>query len=145
VAGRVTGVVVDPTDPDTIYISTAGGGAWKTKNSGLTWQPMIDSAVDAATGQPIDPQSLFTGTIAISPWDPRVIYIGTGEPNNSGDSYYGRGVLKSIDSGRTWTLIQPAGGAFNRRTITKIVVDPDNTVIGGISPSDRIYVAVNGG
>ena len=66
VTGRVTGVAVDPTDPNTIYISTAGGGAWKTKNSGLSWQPMIDNAVDAATGLPINVQSLFTGAIAIS-------------------------------------------------------------------------------
>src|SRR5262249_34121323 len=42
--GRVTGVAVDPTDANVIYIATAGGGAWKTKNGGLTWTQLFDSS-----------------------------------------------------------------------------------------------------
>ena len=42
---------------------------------------------------------------------------GTGETNASGDSYYGTGVYKSIDSGRTWSLLidssPPTGQAAN--------------------------------
>jgi autotransporter-associated beta strand protein len=48
VSARVTGVAVDPTDPNVIYISTAGGGAWKTKDGGLTWTQLFD-AVDVQT------------------------------------------------------------------------------------------------
>jgi autotransporter-associated beta strand protein len=44
VAGSVTAVAVDPTNPDLIYLATAGGGAWKSKNGGLTWLPLFDSA-----------------------------------------------------------------------------------------------------
>ena len=32
--GRITGTAVDPTDDNVIYVSTAGGGAWKTKDGG---------------------------------------------------------------------------------------------------------------
>ena len=53
---------------------------------------------------------MFSGAIAVAPSDPRVIYLGTGETNNSGDSFYGSGVYKSIDSGRTWTLLTNVGG-----------------------------------
>jgi autotransporter-associated beta strand protein len=42
--GRVTGVAVDPTDSNVMYISTAGGGAWKTINDGQTWVQLFDSA-----------------------------------------------------------------------------------------------------
>src|SRR5207237_138275 len=42
--GRVTAVAVDPTDANVIYIGSAGGGAWKTKNGGLTWTQLFDSS-----------------------------------------------------------------------------------------------------
>src|SRR5262249_51492856 len=43
-SGRVTGVVADPSDPNVIYLTSAGGGAWKTTNGGHTWVPLFDSA-----------------------------------------------------------------------------------------------------
>jgi autotransporter-associated beta strand protein len=46
VSGRVTGVVTDPFDPNVIYISTAGGGAWKTIDGGQTWRPLFDAIAD---------------------------------------------------------------------------------------------------
>ena len=36
IGGRVTDVVVDPTQPNTIYISSAGGGVWKSTDAGMT-------------------------------------------------------------------------------------------------------------
>ncbi|HXG08193.1 MAG TPA: Ig-like domain repeat protein [Gemmataceae bacterium] len=128
VSGRITGVAVDPSDPNVIYVSAAGGGAWRTKNGGQTWEPLIDNVPGASV------QNMFTGAIAVAPTDPRIIYVALGEANNSHDAYYGRGILKTTDSGRTWTLI--GNTEFERRTISKIVVDPENP--------HRIYVAVNG-
>lgn len=133
VTGRVTGVVADPFDTNVLYLSSAGGGAWRSKNNGATWEPLIDNI----NGNPIDhTKVLFSGAIAVAPTDSNTIYVGLGEGNNSGDSYYGRGVLKSSDYGRTWTVIQPAGNAFERHTISKIVVDP--------AERNTIYVAVQG-
>src|SRR5262249_6579867 len=79
---------------------------------------------------------LFSGAIAVAPTDPTVIYLGTGEANNSADSYYGTGVYKSTDSGRTWTLLTGTNNSnpFKGLTISKIVVDPLNQNI--------IYAAV---
>ncbi len=43
-----------------------------------------------------------------------VILVGTGEPNSSGDSYYGLGILRSADGGSTWTAItQDVGGVHS--------------------------------
>ena len=41
--GRITGIAIDPNNANTIYIATAGGGAWKTTNDGQTWQPIFDA------------------------------------------------------------------------------------------------------
>ena len=95
----MTGVAVDPSDSNVIYISTAGGGAWKTKNGGRTWTPLFDNTA-----------AMFSGAIVVAPNNPRVLYLGTGETNNSGDSFYGTGIYKSTDSGRTWNLVTNPGG-----------------------------------
>src|SRR5205807_10595740 len=50
--GRVTGVAADWSDANIIYISTTGGGAWKTRNNGLTWQQLFDSASIETLGLP---------------------------------------------------------------------------------------------
>jgi autotransporter-associated beta strand protein len=43
VSGRVTGIAVNPSDPNVIYLATAGGGAWKTNDGGKSWRPLFDS------------------------------------------------------------------------------------------------------
>jgi photosystem II stability/assembly factor-like uncharacterized protein len=76
------------------------------------------------------------GAIAIAPSNRFILYAGTGEANNSGDSNFGRGVLVSVDGGATWTL-RNNGGAFDRKTISEIAVDP--------SDANVAYVAIAGG
>ncbi|MCU1305772.1 MAG: glycosyl hydrolase, partial [Acidobacteriaceae bacterium] len=96
-SGRVTSAVVDPNDAtgNTVYIGAAQGGVWKTTNGGTNWTALTDS-------QP----SLAIGSLAIdSSTNPSTIYVGTGEPGLSFDSYYGAGVLKSSDGGATWTQL----------------------------------------
>jgi hypothetical protein len=110
VAGRATAVAIDPADSsgNTVYIGGAYGGVWKSINAGpasqnpsnVTWTPVTD-----------DQPTLAVGAIAIQPQltspdaSKSVILVGTGETNSSSDSYYGLGILRSADAGRTWTLI----------------------------------------
>ncbi len=105
VTGRVSAIAVDRTDStgNTVYVGAASGGVWKSTNaasatlSNVTWTPLTDQ-------QP----SLAVGSIAIQPGNPSVILVGTGEGNNSADSYYGIGFLRSTDAGQTWTAITTA-------------------------------------
>jgi len=102
-SGRVAALAVDPRNADVAYVGAAGGGVWKTTDGGQNWTPLTD-------GQP----SLAVGSIAIAPSNPDIVYVGTGEQNNSGDSYYGAGILKSTDGGATWTqLAGPFVGPFS--------------------------------
>ncbi len=109
VAGRVTAVAIDPADPtgNTVYIGAAQGGVWKSTNAAysvannVAWIPLTDNQA-----------TLSIGSITIQPGnaDPSrsVILAATGEANNSGDSYFGLGILRSTDAGNSWTLASRA-------------------------------------
>ncbi|MBX9583214.1 MAG: autotransporter-associated beta strand repeat-containing protein, partial [Gemmataceae bacterium] len=136
-SGRVTSAVADPSDPSTVYVATAGGGAWKTTDGGVTWNPLFD----------LDPDGnglIYGGSFAVAQSDPRVVYFATGDtngyPTGSGVqgpavNYAGTGVYKSTDAGRTWTVLTTTGGAnpLRGQAVSKIIVDPE--------VADRIYVA----
>jgi len=116
VTGRITSIVVDPTDSNTMYVGAAQGGIWKTTDRGKTWRPTSDDAV-----------SLAIGALAIDPGDPQTLYAGTGEGNFSGDSYYGNGVLKTTDGGNSWK--QSASEPFTRARFCRLVIDPTTPAI----------------
>ncbi len=118
VSGRVTGIAADPTNANIIYVAAAGGGAWKTTDGGANWTPLTDNQT-----------TLSMGAIVIAPSNHLVVYAGTGEANNSGDSNFGRGILKSTDGGATWALQTGPAGVFNRLTVSRIAVDPTNASI----------------
>ena len=114
-SGRLTAIAVHPTNSSIIYIGGAQGGVWKTTDGGTSWSALTDIQC-----------SLAMGALAIDPVDPNIIYAATGEQHFSSDSYYGCGVLRSLDGGATWTQLGaiffdfPSGGA----TISRIVIDP---------------------
>lgn len=98
VAGRVTALALDPADTtgNTLYVGAAYGGLWKSTNA-MSAQPTFTPIGD-------NMPTLAVGSIAIDDsTTPPTLYVGTGEPNNSLDSYYGVGILKSADGGQTWT------------------------------------------
>jgi hypothetical protein len=124
VSDRVTGVATDPSDVNTIFIATAGGGVWKTSNGGTTWSPVTDNVTSA--GRPVvESMGAIAETRDAS--GNEIVYAGTGQTThiNARDAFYGEGILVSRDGGATWTL-ENAGGAFTRRTVSKIVVDPSD-------------------
>ena len=50
VSGRITGIVVKPRDANTIYISAAGGGVWKTTDGGTKWTRLTDKQKTLSMG-----------------------------------------------------------------------------------------------
>ena len=130
VTGRATSVAVDQTDTtgNTVYVGGAYGGLWKSTNGAasdlknVVWKQLLDGQA-----------SLAVGAVAVKPNDGNVLLVGTGEPNNAGDSYYGVGILRSADGGNTWTLIPSAKSADGSTTIafkglgfSRIVFSSDN-------------------
>ncbi|HEV7886382.1 MAG TPA: hypothetical protein VGO92_02410 [Acidimicrobiales bacterium] len=130
IAGRVSAIAVDPSDPAHILVGAGGGGVWASRDTGATWTPITD-------GQP----TLATGAIAFAPNDATRVYAGTGEGNFYAP--FGVGVLVSNDGGNTWTL--QASGTFAGRGFYRIVVHPLNRdqVVAGTTGG--LYTTANGG
>lgn len=107
--------------------------------------PSVKTAIEGGT---LPAQVLFSGAIAVAPNDPRIIYFGTGEGNNSTDSFYGSGVYKSIDSGRTWTLLTDLfienPNPLERLAVNEIIVDPDDANLIYVATSDRASSGLTG-
>jgi photosystem II stability/assembly factor-like uncharacterized protein len=110
-----------PSQPNVFYIAQVNGGVWKTNDYGRTWQPIFDHE---PTGS--------VGAIAVSPSDPNIIYVGSGEGLHRPDLSVGNGIYKSTDAGKTWTHL----GLRDGQQIAQMAVDPKNP--------DRIFVAVAG-
>src|SRR5882724_1913291 len=136
-SGRVTAIAIDPTNSQKVYLGTAQGGVWRSLDGGTTWTAIFDTA-----------QSLSVGALALAPSDPTKLYVGTGEPNNSGDSFFGVGVYRidnvdtspilvgpinpSITTGTTTALTY---NCFSGRSISKILVHPTDPATIFVSTS----------
>ncbi len=110
VSGRVSALALDPSDAtgNRLYIGTTGGGVWSSSNAGtsttsaIVFTPLTDNL--AALGGAAD-ASISIGALTVQPGGTGIILAGTGDPNDSLDSYYGAGILRSTDGGNTWELI----------------------------------------
>jgi photosystem II stability/assembly factor-like uncharacterized protein len=119
--GRYVDFAVPLQDINTIYAATGSGGLWKSVNAGITWEPIFDN------------QSVISiGDVQVAPSDPNIVWVGTGEANNSRSTYWGDGVYKSTDAGETWTNM----GLPESHHVGGIIIHPANP--------DIVYVAALG-
>ncbi len=112
VSGRATSVVIDPADTsgNTVLLGGAYGGLWRSTNAGSLSPDPNPGAASVVWNALIDDQpTLAVGAIALQPGNSAVILVGTGETNNSADSYYGLGILRSTNGGTSWTQITGIG------------------------------------
>ncbi len=108
--GRVSRAAGVPGDPLTYYAATASGGVWKSTDGGIHWKPIFDE-------QPIS----SIGSLAVSPSDPNILYVGSGEANIRGNVAAGNGIYKSTDAGKTWKHVWKQEGQ-----IGTLIVHPTN-------------------
>lgn len=116
-------VVVDPGDPDVLYVSTGifdreaadsdpgagvpgGEGVVKSTDGGATWLNAIDGL-----------GNLYVGSLALSPHDGSVLLAGTG--NNQ--YHQGAGIYRSTDGAATWRRV---GGEEDTITSVEFTADP---------------------
>ena len=114
-----------PSEPNTFYIGTAGGGVWKTGDAGRTWRSL---------GANLPPA---IGAIAVASSAPDTIYVGTGQVAPRYDVAAGRGVFKSTDGGKTWHSL----GLAATRYIGRIWIDPSNPNVVLVAAMGHLYGA----
>lgn len=120
--GRIGALAIRSSAPYTMYLGGAQGGVWTLASPYTgTWTAKTDQL-----------SSLAIGALALAPSNENIVYVGTGEGALSGDSYFGNGVLKSVDAGNSFFKVS-AAGYFTNVSISKIVVDANdpNTVYVG--------------
>lgn len=119
--GRVTSVAVLPSNEDVIYVTSPGGGIWKTTDGGDNWVPLIDN---------LSIVWMDFYYICIDPNNSNVIYAGLTSSN----------ILKSTDAGTTW--VQCGTGPLGVR---KIIIHPGNSNIVLAATAAGIYRSTNAG
>jgi photosystem II stability/assembly factor-like uncharacterized protein len=143
--GLVTAIAPNPHDGSILYIGTAGGGVWRTRDGGTTWTPIFDRQLALGIGEP--------GGIAIDPNNTDIVYVGTSQRVMLGTGNTGifgspdssQGLFKSIDEGDSWIQLGsgfPVGNTGNAidfvgQEINVVLVDPAN--------SNHLYLASSSG
>ena len=119
--GRSCAVTGVPGQPNLFYFGSTGGGVWRTKDGGQTWENISDGYFGGSIG-----------AVAVSEYDPNVIYAGGGEKTVRGNVSFGYGIWRSVDAGKSWKQV----GLRASRHISRIRIHPRNP--------DLAYAAVMG-
>ncbi len=120
--GRLTHLAIHPSNEQIIYVSSPGGGIWKTINGGAAWTPLTDN----------NSTWMNVYALTLDPVNPSIVYAGmTGSV----------GIIKSNDAGSTWS---PAG-AGPSGTVRKILIHPSSPNIVFAAATNGIWRSVNGG
>ena len=160
-SGRATALAIAPNCSQSqcrIYVGAAGGGIWRADN-GLATSPNWTFVSGSFSTNAI-------GTMTLDPSDStgNTLYVGTGEPNGSGDSEAGFGIYKTTDGGNNWTHLAASttvtsqsvscgatstigpysGPAFDGRSISSIVVNGSTIYVGSARGVRGVAVPTGG-
>ena len=122
--GRSCAVTGVPGKPNLFYFGSTGGGVWRTKDGGQSWENISDGYFGGSIG-----------AVAVSEYDPNVIYAGGGEKTVRGNVSSGYGVWKSLDAGKTWKQM----GLRQSRHISRIRIHPRNPELAYAAVMGNLY------
>jgi hypothetical protein len=143
VAGRMRGLAVHPTDPNTLIAAAASGGLWKSNDQGITWTAVGDT-------MPIMPY----GAVVIDQNNPQRVFAAMGEPvivqsyprfNASPVYYRSLGVYRSDDGGTQWRLMPWTSGTLENRAAHRIALHPASSDTLLVATINGLWKSTNGG
>src|SRR5262249_25382944 len=90
-SGRIACIEGVSGERNTLWVGTAGGGVWRSRDNGTTWSPVFDQ------------YAMSIGAIRAAPSNPKIVWVGAGETWARNSVGYGDGVYKTTDGGDSWT------------------------------------------
>jgi hypothetical protein len=151
--GMVTAIAPHPFDPKILYIGTAGGGVWRSRDGGSDWTPIFDRQLALGIGEPagiaIDPNNtdvIFVGTS-------QRVMLGTGNTGIFGAPDSSQGLYKSTDAGDSWIQLGsgfPVGNTGNAinflgQEINVVLIDPANSKNMYLASSRGLFFSTDAG
>lgn len=127
--GRISRILVHPTDPNIVYVGAVGHGyapqkergVYKSADGGKSWKQVL--FVDENTG---------ASDLVMDPSNPRIIFAGMWQLSlrtwNRTSGGPGSGLHKSVDGGETWTKLSGNGlpeGPVGKIALSMTPADPD--------------------
>jgi len=82
---NINAILIDPRNPDMVYLGLLGDGVFRTTNGGASWTERNTGLI-----------SLDVRSLAADPTNSSIVYAGLGE---------GAGIFISVDEGRNWQAI----------------------------------------
>lgn len=123
-SGRFVDFAVVAENPKVFYVANASGGLWKTENKGTTFFPVFDNE-----------SVISIGDVAVDQQNPETVWVGTGEANNSRTAYYGDGIYRSDNGGKSWTHM----GLKESHHIGRILIHPENSDVLWVAAAGKLY------
>lgn len=130
--GRVDCIAISNETPSTIYITSPGGGIWKTTNSGNDWQPKADNL-----------ETTSFSWIVINPENENILYASTGNRNLK--ITYSKGVYKSTNGGQNWFLTGLHYDFSEQKNINSLIINPLNPDILFAGTTEGIMKSTDAG
>ncbi len=127
-SGRVTGIAVDPTDRQRIFVTTVGG-VWRTLDGARHWRRVSDNFVASVTA-----------SVAINPAKPQEVFVGGGDPDYAcATTANAIGIWRSTAGGDpdSWQKANPANPELDTAIIYRLRIDPAGT--------NDVYAATSAG
>ncbi len=135
--GRINCIAFDPNNQNIIWVGAAYGGVWKSTDGGMSWNtfPFTEFL------------SIGISDIAVSPSNPNIVYVATGDADGSlsPNVCYSIGILKTTDGGNTWAVTGFKNQIADGVIINKLLVHPSNPDTVYAATSKGLYNTFNGG
>jgi photosystem II stability/assembly factor-like uncharacterized protein len=121
-------IVLDPSNPDTVFISTGGAGVragnapgkslYRSDDAGETWEP-----------QAMNFSQTYSATLAMHPHDPRTLAtcLAKSAPGGWRNGGPQAEMVRTSDGGRTWQALQPDLPVEQKEFASAMAYDSEHT------------------